>query len=368
MNLPIKHGSIKARLILMIAICVAGMLILAANQIHNTNRFIELNSQSKTLLNLNILLLQLRRHEKDFLLRLDDAYLELFEHKANIFEQQLASLHKFFADKKNEQSLFSHVQKSMSNYRHRFAELAVIHKQIGLNENLGYQGQFRQATHKLEQQLLDVNQPSLQLALLQLRRHEKDFMLRQQVAYVDKHFQQYSQLRQALVDRNNGQMVELLDSYQLGFKQLFDAQQKMGLTHSEGLQGEFRQQAHQAEDALNTLDKYLVSLLNETEQKVERNSMLIMLATSLVLIILLIRSFITLQKAFSTFVMFFYRCKREYQHIDERKQGFSEFKYLASIANEMIDARQEMEQELKQAHKQIEKMQQAKDSPQEGSS
>ncbi|GAC32224.1 hypothetical protein GPLA_1310 [Paraglaciecola polaris LMG 21857] len=32
---------------------------------------------------------------------------------------------------------------------------------------------------------------------------------------------------------------------------------------------------------------------------------------------LLVRSFLTLQCAFSDFVMFFYRCKREYQHMDK---------------------------------------------------
>lgn len=365
MNIYFKKDSIKARLILIIAICVAGMLILAANQIHDTNKLIDLNTQSKALLNLNAQLLQLRRHEKDFLLRMDEKYQDLFLQQADDFETQVTDLENFFASKKNDQAMFNHVKQSFSDYRHKFIALTEVQKQIGLDENSGYQAQFRAATHKLEQHLQQNNYLEFHLALLQLRRSEKDFMLRHQIEYFQQHQQDYRQLRQNIANTGNNQLVKLLDRYQKGFAQLVKAQQELGLVHTQGLQGAFREQAHTAENALMLLDKSLVMILEETQQKVKRNSLLIMLGTSAVLMTLLIRSFITLQKAFSTFVMFFYRCKREYQHIDERKQGFSEFKYLATIANEMIDARQEMELELKKAQLKIAELKQQQQAPSE---
>ncbi|WP_133468696.1 hypothetical protein [Paraglaciecola marina] len=365
MNIYFKKDSIKARLILIIAICVAGMLILAANQIHDTNKLIELNTQSKALLNLNAQLLQLRRHEKDFLLRSDVKYQDLFQQQADDFETQAAALEYFFTSKKNEQAMFNHVKQSFSDYRQKFIALTEVQKQIGLDESSGYQGQFRKATHKLEQHLQQNSYLKFHLALLQLRRNEKDFMLRHQVKYFEQYQQEYRELRQNIANTGNIQLLSLLDSYQGGFAQLVAAQQKLGLTHTQGLQGAFREQAHNTENALIVLDKSLVMILEDTQQKVKRNSLLIMLGTSAVLLTLLIRSFITLQKAFSTFVMFFYRCKREYQHIDERKQGFSEFKYLATIANEMIDARQEMELELKKAQLKIAELKQQQQAPSE---
>jgi hypothetical protein len=82
----------------------------------------------------------------------------------------------------------------------------------------------------------------------------------------------------------------------------------------------------------------LENLRLSAEKKDKRNSVLIMLTTSIVLITLLVRSCISKEQAFNSFVMFFYRCQREYQHIYERKQGFSEFKYLTNITTERVDA------------------------------
>ena len=39
--------------------------------------------------------------------------------------------------------------------------------------------------------------------------------------------------------------------------------------------------------------------------------------------------------------------------MDSKKLGFSEFKYLATIANEMIDARCDIERQLQAANKHI---------------
>src|SRR5690606_8909758 len=94
------------------------------------------------------------------------------------------------------------------------------------------------------------------------------------------------------------------------------------------------------------------------EQQVKRNGLLIAGLTSLALIILLIRRFITFQRAFSDFVLFFYRCKREYQRMDEKKLGFAEFKARAAVANEMVEARRNMEVRLQHANEQLQKLSQ----------
>ena len=78
-----------------------------------------------------------------------------------------------------------------------------------------------------------------------------------------------------------------------------------------------------------------------------------MAATAIALVLLLVKSFATFHNAFANFVMFFYRCKREYQRLDTRKLGFSEFRSLAALANEMVDAKKQTELKLKQMEQQV---------------
>jgi hypothetical protein len=351
----IQFDSIKTRLIIIIAVCLLGMLVLVGNQIYNTDRLINLNSQSKQLLNLSHELLQLRRHEKDFLLRLDPQYVDKFRIRADGFSQQITQLNPIFAKLGDTDTLFDELSLSFNQYRSQFFSLVSLQTQIGLDENSGFQGRFRQATHSLEEQLQRFNQTDLQVLMLQMRRSEKDFLLRKNLDYVERETLFYQQLSLAITQSNqlNVQQQPLLDIYQHSFLQLVSAYQTIGLDHTLGLQGQFREQAHVLEEQLTRVNNKLAVLINVAEVRVERISLLIMTITTLVLVTLLIKSYITFQRAFLNFVMFFYRCKREYQHMDGKKLGFSEFKYLATIANEMIDARCDIERQLQAANKHI---------------
>lgn len=358
----IEFDSIKTRLIMIIAVCLLGMLVLVGNQIYNTDRLIILNNQSKQLLKLSNELLQLRRHEKDFLLRLDLKYVEQFKDRADSFSQQISQIKPIFAKLGDTDPLFDELTFSFTQYREQFFSLVTRQNQIGLDENSGFQGRFRQATHSLEEQLQRLNKTDLQVLLLQMRRSEKDFLLRKHLDYVEREILFYQQLSLAITQSNQlnvQQQQSLLDIYQHSFLQLVTAYQTIGLDHTLGLQGQFREQAHVLEAQLTRMNNQLAILINVAEERVEGISLLIMTVTSLALIVLLVKSYITFQRAFLNFVMFFYRCKREYQHMDGKKLGFSEFKYLATIANEMIDARCDIERQLQAANKHIAELENA---------
>ncbi|WP_416307251.1 hypothetical protein [Neptunicella sp. SCSIO 80796] len=356
-----QFNSIKYRLVLIISVCVIGMLVLVISQIHYTNQLIKLNQQNKLLLHLNADLLQLRRHEKDFLLRHDKQYVEQFQQRAEQFELNMRQLSDDAAIFFPTQAIFNDIQTGFPVYRDQFLKLVGIHLQIGLNENSGFQKQFRDAIHELEEMFDANNLNRFQVMLLQIRRHEKDFMLRRRMEYVDKEQAMYHQLEQAIAHysgANQSRLKALLNNYQNSFMQLVEAYQQVGLDHNDGMQGDFRQQAHLVEEQLAIVDQKLAPMIAEREQQVKRNGLLIAGLTSLALIILLIRSFITFQRAFSDFVIFFYRCKREYQRMDEKKLGFAEFKSLAAVANEMVEARRDMEVRLQHANEQLQKLSQ----------
>jgi hypothetical protein len=354
-----KLDSIKTRLLTIISVCLLGMLILVVNQVYNTKRLVNLNQQSKTLLSLSNELLQLRRHEKDFLLRMDPSYITRFETRADNFSIKIQQIKAYFDEFAQSHSLFNELHTSFELYRHQFLDLVALQNEIGLDENHGFQNQFRQATHLIEVELKAQNQLRMQLLLLQIRQNEKDFLLAKRMEYVSQEQHYYLQLLAAVEQSkasNKPQLQALLEDYQQGFMSIVAAHQTMGLDHNSGLQGQFREQAHELEAQLLAVTSQFELLISEAEFQVERNSLLIMLITSLALITLLVRSYVTFQRAFLNFVMFFYRCKREYQHMDSKKMGFSEFKHLATIANEMIDARRDIERQLLAANAHIAKL------------
>ncbi len=352
----IHLDSIKTRLLLIITVCVLGMLLLVGSQIYYTQKWVDLNEKNKSLLRLGQDFLQLRRHEKDFLLRLDLKYTDKFTHQAKRFLTQLTAVQALDKQSPQNQQVFDELFNSFHLYQQQFVSLVETRIAMGLDENSGHQGGFRQAAHALEAKLAEAEFLHMYQLLLQMRRAEKDFLLRKNLKYVNKERALYSTLTQRIEAQSPfqySQLMPLLIKYQHEFMQLVDAYRYVGLNHNTGLQGHFRDQAHLVEQNFVNLDHHLQQQVTAAQRRVEITSVMIMLSTTATLIILLIRSFLTLQRAFNNFGMFFYRCKREYQHMDEKSVGFSEFKYLAAIANEMIDSRRKIEQELRAAQDEI---------------
>ncbi len=77
-----KFDSIKSRLVLMTLVCVIGMGVLVVSQHYFTQQLIGLHQQRDVLLRMGQDLLQMRRHEKDFLLRHETVYYDKFLERA----------------------------------------------------------------------------------------------------------------------------------------------------------------------------------------------------------------------------------------------------------------------------------------------
>ena len=82
-------------------------------------------------------LLMLRRHEKDFMLRLDERYLEKFNGTIDRLNNKLSEYEKPAA------------QTSLQNYLTKFSALVAAEKVKGLKPNEGLRGQMRAAAHDL---------------------------------------------------------------------------------------------------------------------------------------------------------------------------------------------------------------------------
>jgi hypothetical protein len=351
-----KRYSIKLRFLLITFICMFGLLLLVFNQLYYTDRLIDLTQQNKLLLSVSNDLLTLRNLEKDFLLEKNVKSLHRFQQEAEAFAHNIGQLGPIITEHELSADLVTDIQHSFIQYRNGFYQVVSLQTLIGLNEELGEQGAFRDSAHDLERELQQINQPSLQVMLLQLRRHEKDFIMRRKLAYVQQETEQYREFLLALGQNrtgNQGRLIALLNNYHRGFLTLVALTEEMGLEPDQGLQGMFLSQAQKIEAQLYNIDSQLAPIINGEERRVKRLGMWIMLPTALTLLLLLLLSFVSFEKAFSDFIIFFYRCKRVNECIDERKMNFAEFRSLASAANEMVLCQRETEVKLKETLAQL---------------
>lgn len=350
-----KLDSIKNRLLLITGVCLLGMLLLIANQLYFSDRLVELHRQSNLLLSLSNDLLQMRRHEKDFLLRKDSRYYQQFEARAKQFNADLEQVARVLSRYHLAEELTAQMRTSFEQYHALLGDMVALQIRMGLSAQQGELGKLDELTRQLAQQV--SSQPvAVQALFWQLLAIERTYLVSLDQADADTFNQRMQALRQALPASARG-LLPLLNEYQTHFNQLHQMQLLMGQDHNQGLQGEFRKQAHLVEENLQIIDNSLQPLIESEGFQIKMNGILIMALTCGALVLLLLRSFVTFQRAFANFVMFFYRCKREYQHMDERKLGFAEFKSLANVANEMVDARRETELQLKLAQKNIKSLQ-----------
>jgi methyl-accepting chemotaxis protein len=210
--------------------------------------------------------LELRRNEKDFLARHDLKYFEKFNKKISSILQVLDELKKSFAEKNRDVSQVNQMRKILVDYRVHFKMLVTAQQKIGLNPKDGLYGELRSAVHDVEEVLGSSNYKLLS-DMLQLRRNEKDFMLRSDEKYLQKWQNNAATFESNVNDSElssstKSQLIKLLSLYQTAFENLGAAKKDIGLNSSSGIQGEMRKTVHQ-------MDKFITSLMTKTEQDIE---------------------------------------------------------------------------------------------------
>jgi methyl-accepting chemotaxis protein len=132
---------------------------------------------------MRIALLEARRHEKDYLLRRDDRIPA--RHAAAIAdaERSINGLIEPLAGHQRELDQLRDVRRGMLAYVEAFDTVQNDVQVVGMNENQGLQGQLRRSVHEVEQRLDAIDLPAAKVAMLMMRRHEKDFILRRDPKY-----------------------------------------------------------------------------------------------------------------------------------------------------------------------------------------
>ncbi|MEI6557729.1 MAG: methyl-accepting chemotaxis protein [Rhodospirillaceae bacterium] len=134
---------------------------------------------------IDIGMLQARRHEKDFFLRSDEKYAALQQEALGKVNQTIERLTGVL-DRAEERTLANVLKENVQRYGRQFSEVVTRRVKLGLNENAGLTARMRAAVHAIEDAVKTYKEPELQVLMLTLRRHEKDFLARRDVKYAEE--------------------------------------------------------------------------------------------------------------------------------------------------------------------------------------
>ena len=217
---------------------------------------------------IDIWMLQARRNEKDSQLRdikTGDFYdkgtganLELHAKSMNELNKAIDRLEALHQVKKQSTE---DLRAAVAEYDKSFTNIVAAYKQLGF-QDWGAEGAWRVAAHDIEERLSAVRNPALMISLLEVRRHEKDYLLRSDKSYLDQLTAEVGNLRAGVSrvgEPSRSALLADIDKYTTSVQNYVDLQNQIGLTENEGLQGTMR-------DAIHKVEPLVASVVDETKK------------------------------------------------------------------------------------------------------
>ena len=269
-----------------VLVSIVCMLLLLLYSVSSSKKELEL---SRLIGEVKSTILELRRDEKDFLARKDLKYFDHFNQKMANLQRDLGSLANAFDDLNIQQQETNTLKNVLREYAQHFTALVELQKRIGLTPQDGLYGDLRTKVHNVEEKI-GTQDYFLLSGMLQLRRNEKDFMLRNDEKYIARLNTNTSQLIDDVNDSDlasnlKTDIVELLEAYQHSFGNLAQAQIELGLTADLGILGEMRATVHKVDTSLDKLVEKSLQSVSEHAAFVKNLSLLFFVIIALVTIV-----------------------------------------------------------------------------------
>ncbi len=167
--------SIKARLYLLLAICLLAFVAILGSSYLGEKIVNDLTYLEELALEGEIEVLQARRHEKNLIMRNDLVYVD----KAVEHLDALRAILSRIAELDPERTADCRAAiTGVTAFEQDLRSLGKTMEEMGLNEELGLQAAFIAAARSMERQIMALADKDLHIALLELRRQEKNFLER----------------------------------------------------------------------------------------------------------------------------------------------------------------------------------------------
>jgi methyl-accepting chemotaxis protein len=344
-----KNLSVKLKLSISTIIAVVGLTAITLLMFLAISNVSNINKASQDIEILQSKMLKLRINEKNFLNSLNinfaqellKDYKELVNHTNN--------LNSLLVSNSISTKQIDNFLESLKEYKTIFEKVVSKQKEIGLNHKDGLYGSLRNTVHKVQKIGDEVGYQTMNVKLLELRRHEKDFMLRKDKSYVDKFNLTIRKLR--FVVRSNKthinkeqkkQIYSSLKKYREDFLALVQAEEIKGLSNNEGLLKDMKDIVLKSEEILKTA---VNEVLTQSKSKVNKLKTFAFVLASVMIILCLFSSYYIANQVISNINKFhkglvgFFSFLNNHQNksVDEIKiDSNDEFGSMARIINENI--------------------------------
>ena len=174
----LENLTIKKRLQLNAIVVGVAMLVMLVVIIFEARTMLKLNESIQYAEELEIHELSMRKYEKNFLFYKDTDALSQFDKEYKQLVTKIDVLSNLLKELSIEQGEINKFRVLSRSYKEKFQQVVSLQKRIGLHPKDALYGALRAAVHEVETSLKSQINFELLSLMLQLRRAEKDFMLR----------------------------------------------------------------------------------------------------------------------------------------------------------------------------------------------
>ncbi|MBE0371379.1 methyl-accepting chemotaxis protein [Pseudoalteromonas flavipulchra NCIMB 2033 = ATCC BAA-314] len=268
-NLTIRRRLQVNALVVGIALVVMLIMIM-----YEARTMLKLNETIQYAEELDIHELAMRKHEKNFLFYKQVDSLDEFENEYRELQTKLALLQGTFSDFDIDLGRINEFERLAKSYYDDFQKVVQLQKTIGLHPKDALYGELRGAVHEVETLLKEQQNYQLLSTMLQLRRAEKDFMLRFDIKYLkrfDELVAQFSQeIRSAGFNAQyQSKLLSLLNTYQSKFASLVRAQEALGLDLTSGALGKMKVSVEKSDAVVSEVVEQAKAEIKENVDKTQ---------------------------------------------------------------------------------------------------
>lgn len=229
---------------------------------YSINRIMEIRAVEKTFKEISNTSLKMRKDEKDFLMRdiKSEAFMSSGKSKyissmALLVNKQDSLINNLLQSKWSAkldiEDELSNLKSSIGEYHTTFGKIVSAYKQRGFKD-FGDEGELRKAIKAVEESEYKIDM----VQLLTLRRIEKDFFLRKDMADADKFRAEIKEFKAQMDNGSRGLAIkDKLSAYEDKFNAIVTAEEIIGLNETSGLTGEMRANIYKIEPVIEKLEQ-----------------------------------------------------------------------------------------------------------------
>ena len=220
-----------------------------------------------------------------------ESSLASFEKEYAVLDTKLAELQALMASLNIDTQKAAQLKSLVAKYNSDFNNVVSLQRKIGLNPKDALYGELRSAVHKVETLLNEQQSDELLVLMLQLRRAEKDFMLRLDTKYLPRFDDTITKLEQSLsrstIDSNTkSQLNSLIATYQNSFQALVKAQVELGVNLESGALGKMRESVSKSDAVVSQIVEETVTHVKNSVSEAQFLAITIFVIAGVIVLVL----------------------------------------------------------------------------------